>query len=292
MRINFEFRRFPVSGFRFPGSSSWVPAFCSLALLFSTTLAAEDELRVIAMAPHLTELAYAAGGGETLVGVVDWSDYPPEASELPSIGDAFRFDLERIMQLEPDLALAWRGGTPEGAVARIADLGIEIEWIESRSLDDIAVGLETLGEVLGSPEVGQRAAADFRDRLATFEPPESTRGRVFYQVSARPLYTLGGRHVINEVFNRCGLENIFAGLDTEAAVVDFEAVVSASPDLIIGSFENNDADPLQRWQASGLVDEKETRMHRVEPELLVRPTPRIIDGIEHICEIANTLQAP
>ncbi len=259
-----------------------------LSLLPLASLA--DRPRVISLAPHLTELTFAAGAGETLVGVVDWSDYPPEAAELPLVGDAFRYDLETILGLDPDFALAWRGGSPPAAVERIESLGIDILWVETRSLDDIARAMEYLGQRLDSEETGTRAAQAFRNRLQIVSrAPDTDHGRrtVFYQVSARPLYTLGGRHVINEVFDHCGLENIFAGLDTEAAVVDVEAVLAAEPDLIIAGHENNDNDPLARWRDTRLVGEGVTELHRVDPALLVRPTPRIIEGIEFVCSLVH-----
>ena len=250
-----------------------------------------EQPRVISMAPHLTEMTYAAGVGDRLLGVVDWSDYPPDAAELPSIGDAFRFDLERIMALDPDLALAWRGGTPTQLVGRLEDIGIEVLWVESRSLEDIADGLEVIGRRLGNGQAGRTAAEMFRTELAELAKQDSGKTlTVFYQVSARPLYTLGGRHVINEVFALCGMKNIFAGLDIEASVVDFEAVLAAEPDLIIASRENNDDDPLAQWHESGLLNPQQTSLHRVEPTLLVRPTPRILEGIEHICALRDDLE--
>ena len=250
--------------------------------------AAEEAPRVISMAPHLTELAFAAGVGDRLVGVVDFSDFPPQAAELPSIGDAFRFDLERIIALEPDLALAWRGGTPTQTVARLQALGIDALWIETRTLADIGDALALIGRRLGRPDRGRDAARAFQQALAELDARTSGESlRVFYQVSAQPLYTLGGRHVINEVFERCGLVNVFADLDTEASVVDFEAVLATAPDWIIAGRGDIDQDPLARWRESGLLDLEQTRLHDVDPELLVRPTPRLLEGIEHLCRLRD-----
>ncbi len=288
MRIRFRKRRFKVSGLRFKGLARWRFAFFMAACLMWGIGNAESP-RVISLAPHLTELAFAAGVGETLVGTVDWSDYPPEAAELPLIGDAFRYDLEAILALNPDYVLAWRGGSPVSGVERIGQLGIEIVWIETRSLDDIAAALEKLGQRLGQPETGRQAATELRAELSRLDTAESDQpGKtVFYQVSARPLYTLGSRHVINEVLALCGMKNIFADLDVEAAVIDAEAVLAAEPDLIIASEENNNDDPLAPWRDTRLVEEGMTELHRVEPTLLVRPTPRIIKGVEFVCSLVR-----
>jgi iron complex transport system substrate-binding protein len=286
MRIRFK-KRVQGSGFRVQGRARWRFAVVGLVLWAGVVLA-DDEIRVISLAPHLTELAFAAGGGERLVGVVDWSDYPPEASKLPSIGDAFRFDLERIMSLSPDLALAWTGGTPPALAARLDSLGIETLWIETSNLDQISTALETLGQALGAPGPGRAAAADLRARLAELVPPAAPDQTAFYQVSPRPLYTLGGRHVINEVFAHCGLVNVFADLDAEAAVVDLEAVLARSPDLIIVGSDSAETDgaPAAIWHQTHAARQDRLRVYRVDPTLLIRPTPRIVDGIEKLCGLA------
>lgn len=254
-------------------------------------IAAAGTPRAITLAPHLTELAFAAGGGEAVVGVVDYSDYPKQARSLPLIGDAFRLDLEAIVGLDPDLALAWRGGTPEAAVESLESLGIEVVWIETRTLDDIGQALSRIGQALVSPEQGAAAARGYESRLEEIGTPSSVDApptTIFYQVSARPLYTLGGRHVINEVFERCGAVNLFAELDTEAGVVDTEAVIAREPDLIIASLEQDAGDPpLEHWRDTSMVESGHTRLHTVDPDLLVRPTPRIIEGIEHICALVD-----
>lgn len=276
------------------GSSKWWPwrRLCAVVVLLICAIPspAAEVPRTITLAPHLTELAFAAGGGDALVGVVDWSDYPPEATELPVIGDAFRFDLETIIGLDPDLALAWRGGTPAQATERLESLDIEVVWIETCSLDDIARALKRIGKLLGTPESGEVAAQEFRDRLdSTGSPAQSVEApvEIFYQASARPLYTLGGRHVINEVFEHCGARNVFADLDIEASVVDHEAVIARAPDLIIVGKEEGNDDPMERWRNSSLVTDGPTSLHAVDPSLLVRPTPRILEGIRHVCHLVT-----
>ncbi len=265
--------------------AGWLAGLILLAL--SGAIAAESAPRAVSLAPSLTELAFAAGAGDRLVGAVEWSDYPPEAAELPLIGDAFRFDLERIVALSPDLALAWQGGTPVRAAARIESVGIRVVWVATSTLEEIATALEQVGAELGRAESGRKAAGGFRQRLKALKTEYRTEQRpipVFYQVASRPLYTLGGRHVINEVMAICGMENLFAGLDTEAAVVDFEAVLAAGPQMILAGDEPGNSDPLKRWRESGLVDDG-VALHRVEATLLVRPTPRLADGIEALCSL-------
>lgn len=286
--------RIQVSGFRFQaGALRLVRVFAWALLLGSSGVSADEKPRVVSLAPHLTELAFSAGSGDTLVGVVAYSDWPAAAQELPRIGDAFRFDLETIMGLEADLALAWHGGTPRSVADRLEELGIEVLWVETRTLSDIAAALEQIGSRLGTPEVSREAADSYRQNLASLRQsePDQVDVSVFYQVSARPLFTLGGRHVITEVFDVCGARNVFADMDTEAAAIDREGVIARSPDLIIAGTNESGGDPLSIWRDTRMVEERQTRLVAVDPERLVRPTPRILEGIAFVCELVQQVQA-
>jgi len=251
--------------------------------------AAGEKPRVVSLAPHLTELAYTAGAGDTLVGAVAYSDWPEAAQQLPRIGDAFRFDLEAILGLDPDLALAWRGGTPEAVASHLETLGIEVLWIETRTLSDIGLALERIGQRLGSEARASAAAETYRAELDALDNPLRNESDVtiFYQVSARPLFTLGRPHVVTEVFRICGARNIFDDLDIEAAAIDREAVIARSPDLIIAGMNSPGKDPLTPWRSTRMVETGQTRVETVDPERLVRPTPRIVDGIRLVCHLVE-----
>ena len=278
--------------------------FLPVLLQLSESVAATSDLetedvRAISLAPHLTELVFTAGAGHRLVGVVEWSDYPPTALDIPRIGDAFRFDIERIVALDTSHALAWTGGTPMAAIQQLESLGIEVIQVQTRTLDEIAQALQRIGQTFGSAETADRAAAEFirqRDALASARE-DTIPVPVFYQVSERPLFTLGGRHVINEVFALCGAHNIFADLQIEASVVGREAVITAQPLIIIAGSNapSPTADsldpswpehpPLGHWQSFDLVPAVACGYGWVvDPALLVRPTPRILDGARQLCE--------
>ncbi|MEE4638593.1 MAG: cobalamin-binding protein [Wenzhouxiangella sp.] len=275
------------SGFRVQSRSAFMlvlaTLFMMLALGAAPGFARTQPPRVIALAPHLAELAFAAGAGDTLVGTVAWSDYPDEAAALPVIGDAFRLDLERIVGLDPDLALAWQGGTPAAAAKRLETLGIEVMWIRIRGLTDIGTALTALGQRLGHSEQGRAAAEAYRSALAARPPAPETHLQAFYQVSERPLYTLGGRHILGEVLSRCGARNIFADLDVEAAAVDYEAVLARKPQVIIAGNEPDGDDPLARWRHDRGLLPDELTLIALDPDTLIRPTPRIIEGIDLLC---------
>lgn len=257
-----------------------------------------EPVRLISLAPHLTELAFTSGAGEQLVGVVDYSDWPEDAKDLPSIGDAFRFDMETILSLNPTHALAWSGGTSQALANQLHSLGIEVEWIQTKGLSQIADAMIQIGELANTESVALSAAEDYQAALSAWPMPDKTSSAarpvtVFYQISKTPLYTFGQRHVINEVLGRCGAQNIFSDMDVEALVVDIESVVARKPDLILSGHEpdsvQGQADPLGQWRVFRDGALKDTVLHSVDPNLLVRPTPRIIEGIDQLCSLTQSI---
>jgi len=243
--------------------------------------------RIVSLAPHLTELAYAAGIGDLLVGAVEWSDYPRPARALPRIGDAFRFDLERIVRLEATHALAWPGGTPAQAIQRLENLGLEVERVPTRTLAQIGKAIEQLGALGANPDAAAARAAQYRRRLEGMRRAADTGAPpipVFYQVSEQPLFTLGGEHVLGDVLGLCNAANVFADLETEAASVGLEAVLARDPLAIVAS-DDGSGDPVAHWRDHpGLRAVDCDNLLRVDPALLVRPTPRVLDGAEKLCQ--------
>lgn len=269
----------------------WVVAFFVLATLGKPVIANEPPLRLISLAPHLTELAYGAGAGDRLVGVVSYSDFPEQASRLPVIGDAFRFDLETILSIEPTVALAWSGGTPVRVAEQLESLGIEVVWIETRTLEDIRQALLSIGDLLDDSTIAHQAADAFEKNLdqtrKRHAKDERQEVRVFYQIAARPLYTFGANHVINEVFEVCGAMNVFGDMATEALSIDRETVIERAPDYIVAGVgeETADQDAWAHWEPHFNGALQHTKVVVVDPNTLVRPTPRIVEGIEEFCAI-------
>ena len=121
---------------------------------------------MISLAPHVTELIYAAGGGAKLVGAVSYSDYPPEAKQLPRVGDNKALDLERIVALKPDLIVVWRHGNAQAQLERLRELHIPLFFSEPHQLDDVAVTLTRLGTLLGTSGTADAAASAYRQDIA------------------------------------------------------------------------------------------------------------------------------
>ena len=190
--------------------------------------------RIVSLAPHATELLFAAGAGARVVGVMSGSDFPPAAAQLPVVGSASALDLERILALRPDLIVTWPYTTP-AQVDVLRAQGIAVFTTHPRTADGIARDIERLGILADSSASATEAAQRFRTRLAGLAERGAGKMivRVFYQVSDVPLYTVGGDHLITQALKLCGAQNVFASLALPAPEVSIEAVLAAQPDSIV-----------------------------------------------------------
>jgi len=245
----------------------------------------EPARRVVALAPSLTELVFAAGGGDRLVGVDRSSDYPPAARALPRLGDAAGIDLERIVALRADLILGWLSGNKPADIARLHRLSIPVFLSEPRLLDDVPRSLRTIGVLLGSEPVAQAQAIAFERRVAALRGrSEHTRSlSVFVEIWHQPLMTVNGQHLVSDVLRTCGARNIFADLQALAGPVSLEQVLAADPDAIVSA--TGFAEDQASWQRlRSLRAVRNGLILRVDPDYLTRATPRILDAVEQVCD--------
>ncbi|HNS91997.1 cobalamin-binding protein [Thauera sp.] len=251
--------------------------------------------RIVSLAPHVTELLFAAGAGEHVVGVVAYSDYPPAARELPQVGSYTQVDLEAVARLRPDLVVGWRSGNRGQHLERLQALGIPI-WInEPRSLDDVARSLESLGALAGSSTVANANASAFRQRHAELRARYSEQApvRTFYQIWNRPLMTINDEHLIADVIRLCGGQNVFGTLPQLAPTIGVEGVLAANPEAIVasgmGEARPEWLDEWKRWPA--LAATAADNLFFVPPDLLQRHTPRILDGAQQLCTHLETARS-
>ncbi len=248
--------------------------------------------RIVSLAPHLTENLFAAGAGQRVVGVVDYSDHPEAARRITGVGDYSLPNLEAIVALRPDLVVAWRGGNPDAVLRKLRRLGLKVHETQPGRLEDIPNSIEQLGRLAGTEAVAEQAAARFRQRLASLRARYADQARVpvFYQIWHQPLMTVGGGQIISDAIRLCGGENIFAGLAGMAPSVSVEAVLAADPEAIIASGMGRDTpvglEDWRRW--TRLKAAARGNLFFVPADLMQRPTPRLLDGAEQLCRHLET----
>jgi iron complex transport system substrate-binding protein len=259
-------------------------------------LLAQPARRIVSLAPHLTELLFAVGAGDRVVGTVEYSDHPEAARRVPRVGDSALLDLERIVALQPDLVLVWRHGNSPQQLQRLAALQLPTYAHEARALADIARALRDLGTLTGrAADAAQRADA-FERAVAELRARHAGRARlrVFYQVWPQPLITLNGEHLISQMLDLCGAGNVFAPERLLTPTVTEEAVLLADPDAIVTGWvpDYGGAPPLERWKRlSALRAARNDRLLTVNPDLLHRQSDRVILGARELCEKLDTVRA-
>ena len=253
-----------------------------------TVTLAKSAQRIVSLAPHATELLFAAGAGKAVVGVVRYSDFPDAAKQVPVVGDYNALDLETLLSLKPDLIVAWQSGNPAAAIERLLKFNIPVFLSEPRHLEDIATNLERLGQLAGTQKAADVASAEFRSSLQQLRANYSGKipVTVFYQIWDRPLITLNGAHMISAVLELCSGKNLFAALPVIAPEVSMESVLAADPEVIIASgsasSEDHGLGQWARWPALRAVRNKQ--LYFVEPDNIQRSTPRLLQGAKEICQ--------
>nr|WP_284048052.1 cobalamin-binding protein [Marinobacter sp. ATCH36] len=243
--------------------------------------------RIISLSPGATELLFSAGAGDQVVGVSAWSDYPPEATELPQVGNSDRLDLEAIVALEPDLVVAWVDGNSGSQLTKIEALGVPVFWLEPRTFEDIASAVERLAVLSGNETAGANRAADFLEGIGQLRDryQEARPVRVFYQVWHEPLMTINDEELIGRAIDLCGGSNVFGHLPRLVPRVSEEAVLEANPDAVLsGGEDSDDRRWLEQWrQYPDLAAVSRGNLYLIPPSLIQRPTLRMLEGTKQLC---------
>ncbi|GAB3464009.1 cobalamin-binding protein [Massilia terrae] len=247
--------------------------------------------RVISMAPHATELLFAAGGGKRIVGAMNWSDYPPEAKAIPLVGSNSQIDIERVIALKPDLIVVWQSGNTARQIEQLARLGIPVFHSEPRKLEQVASSIERFGALLGTEQQAQGAAADYRATVARLAAryAHAAPVRVFYQVWDKPIYTLNDQQIVSDMIRTCGGQNVFGKLAVIAPEVSLEAVLAKDPEVILSGDEHAPGDRgIHIWKPyKAVAAVQRGNLFTLDGELLTRPGPRTADGTAKLCEVLD-----
>jgi iron complex transport system substrate-binding protein len=248
--------------------------------------------RIIALAPNLTELVYAAGAGDRLVGTVDYADYPEAAKSIAHVGDALHVDMEKLLSLKPDLILVWPSGTLPSILDQVRALHVPVKEIDAQRIAEISRSIREIGESAGTGQVANQVADDFEHEIGQLRQRYAavTRLAAFIEVNREPIYTVNSKQIISEVVELCGGDNVFADLNQLAPMIGVEAVIAKDPEVILGT--DGTTQQLQsQWNSwPHLRAVKLQHIYAISPDTINRAAPRIIQGIKEVCEVLDAVR--
>ena len=245
--------------------------------------------RIVSLLPSNTEILFALGLDERVVGVTDWCNYPAEAEKVEKIGDAFNLNLEKIVSLNPDLVVTGIGAVMDEAAAFLEEKGIETVAVNPVSVAETLEEILYLGEITGKESKAEAITAEMQAVLDAIEEKtaaldESDKPRVFVLIDPEYLYTVGAGEFLHELVELAGGINIAADLGEGYFVISEEAVVEQDPDLILSTFYVLDA--IQARDAwSELRAVKEENVFVVTGDWVSRQSPRLTLGIQELYDV-------
>jgi len=244
--------------------------------------------RVVSLAPNLTEIVFAVGGGNRLVGDTTYCDFPAEAKNIAKVGDTLQPSLEKIIALQPQVVLVSTASQLEVFTRQLQSHNISVFVTDPRDLDGVFRSIEQVGEILGETEKAKLVVQRLRERSTVVENTvkSTTPVRVFYQLSAEPLYTAGHDAFVTDLIKRAGAISVTADVPGAWPKYSAESALAAKPEAIIlptgGSMGEGNltvAEPLRKSPAV-----TNNRVYKINDDHLVRPGPRAVDGLEEMAK--------
>lgn len=240
--------------------------------------------RVISLAPNLTEIVFAVGGGDKLVGVTTFCNYPPQAQAIRKVSDTQTPNIETIVALQPQLVFVSTSSQLEAFTKVLTDQKIAVFVTAPNRLDDIYKSIATVGEILGMADRAEGLVRKMRSEVADVR--DSTIGRdrpkVFVQIDKNSLYTIGKDSFITDIIAQAGGISATADLATAYPNLSRETALAMNPDVIVISESEGNREPNEVFRNSPAV--KNGRVFLIDADLLSRPGPRIVDALKQIAE--------
>jgi iron complex transport system substrate-binding protein len=253
------------------------------------TLTTTNPQRIISLAPSNTEILYALGLGDRIVGVTDFDNYPPEVKNKPSVGGYTNPNIEKIIAMQPDLIL----GTEAQSVNTYQQLeskGLTVVALSPKTLDDVLASITLVGKITGKDKEAAQLTASMQKRIKavtdrTSKLSPDTKPRVFYIIWNDPLMTAGKGTFIDELINKAGGINIAGNLESYPTI-SLENVLTDNPQVIIAGAGMGEGEDLPYKYATteprlqGTDARKNNRVYSVNTDIVGRPGPRIVDALE------------
>jgi iron complex transport system substrate-binding protein len=260
----------------------WIVVFVAAFFVSGVAGGQSKPLRLVTLAPSLTELVFAAGAGDLLVGASAFSDFPDAAKSVPQIANAAGVNWEALIALRPDLVLVWDTGTRAADVERFATLGIRTLTIGIARVDEVPLRLRAIGEATGRTATANRAAQAFEASMSAIVSAQSGKARmpVFIAIAEQPLLTVNRDHYLSDIASRCGGDNVFANLTTLVGEPSREALVAAKPHVILRAKSDPSRMPTLY---DGVAAFKAGRVGTFTADTAFRPGPRLIEALREVC---------
>ena len=249
--------------------------------------------RIVPLAPSLTEILYYLGLGDSVVGVTDFSYYPPKALQKPTVGSYTNLNIEKIISLSPDLAIGTKDGNTQGDVDLLGQARIPVFIVNPRDIRRVISTIAEIGNLCGVIEKGNKAVDDLDKRLKTVRAAVegSARPLVFLQINLKPIMTVNKNTLHNDLINMAGGVNMTADEPITYPRISIEEVISKKPDIILissmergGEFEEA-RKAWMKWSSIPAV--KNNRVYLIDSDLIDRPSQRIIDGLEAMARLIH-----
>lgn len=265
---------------------------CLLLMITAQNAFAEDkekqQLRIIALAPHIVESLYAIGAGDQIIGTTDHADYPEQAKAIPRVGNYARLQIEKILQMRPDVVIAWKTGNPSDDLQRLAQYKINVVYSNPATLEGVADELVLLGELTGRSSVANAQANAYLEALHTLRNTysQATPVDVFYELWARPLRSVAGNAWPQQQLALCGAHNLFETATDDYPQVSLEKVVSLKPKVIIQPTSHSGASPdwLDWSQWPELPAVANQFIFHPDADKVHRMTTRMLGEVQVMCE--------
>lgn len=241
---------------------------------------AREPRRIVSLAPSITETLFALGLGDRVVGVTSFCDYPPQAAQIEKVGDTLRPSLEKIAALRPDLVIISTSSQLEGLFRKLDELGIPVYVSNPRSLDGILSSIERVGQVAGAAENARRLTSEMRARIQAVRARVAGRARprVLLILGTQPLITAGANTFVNDLIWEAGGVSISSGEKEDYPQFSLEAALARRPEVIFLQAGREQL-PERLKQTPAFAS---GRVFHIDDALILRPGPRIVEGLEQM----------
>lgn len=243
--------------------------------------------RAVSLAPNLTEIVFAVGAGEKLVGVTSFCNYPEEAKNVTKIGDTINPNLEAIIARKPQIVFVSTASQIENFTRRTEENGIAVFVTNAESLDGVLRNIQQIADVLGTEKKAEKLVSELKARIFAVENnvTDKPKTKVFVQISKEPLFTVGKDSFLTEIIERAGGVSVTKAVETAYPKISKETALALNPEAIILSESPDNLEPNDIFKESPAV--KSGKVFKINADLISRPAPRIVDALE---QIARDLQ--